>query len=177
MSDGDATTADAYGGLVSAFPYAFRRSTSTLFRSYVVVGGLLSALIALMFALALVRLVGTTAAAPGGTLTLSRAFYVVVFLFAVFPVLAPVLLVARRLRRRVSVADAEQAAFGAAGFGYLLLLYLGLAVLAPDSSEPAATGSLAPVLRALNGLPDGAGLLLPLLGAAAIGLLAWRTRS
>lgn len=174
MTDGEETT---YGGLVTAYPYAFRRSGSWLFRSYVVLGGGVALLIALFFALGLVQLIARTAAVPGGTLTLSRAFYIVVFLFAVFPLVVPVLVVARRFRRQGAVPGGAQVRLALAGYVYLLSLYFGMAVLAPDANEPAATGALAPLVATLNGLPDLAGLALAGAGAVLVAALGWRARS
>ena len=51
---------DAYGGLLGAFPYAFRSSDSLLFKSYAVLGGLAALLTALLFGLALVVLLSNT---------------------------------------------------------------------------------------------------------------------
>ena len=92
VEEGNETEAEesTYSGLVGAFPYAFRRSDSWLFRSYVVLGGLVAAVIALLFVFALVVLIAGTTGGRGGTFTLSRAFFIVVGLFVVAPVLAPV---------------------------------------------------------------------------------------
>jgi len=110
---------DSYSGLLTAYPYAFRQSDSRLFRSYVVVSGLLGALFAFLMAGALVVLVGNTAGARGGSLTLSRTFYVVVGLFVFAPLVGPVLLVARRHRRETPVAPRYDAALGAAGYAFV----------------------------------------------------------
>ncbi|MFB6269909.1 MAG: hypothetical protein ABEH83_08205, partial [Halobacterium sp.] len=119
---------DTYSGMLTAFPYAFRQSDSRLFRSYVVVSTLVGALVALLMANALVVLVGNTASAPGGSLTLSRTFYVVVGLFVFVPVVAPVLFVAHRYRRERSVADQYDAALAAAGYLFVGSVYLALVV-------------------------------------------------
>ena len=84
--------ADGYRGLFGAFPYAFRQTESWLFRSYVVVAGLATAFLTLVFGLALIRLLGATA---GARFSIARAFVILVGLGAVAPTVTPVLLVAR----------------------------------------------------------------------------------
>jgi len=172
---------DAYGGLFGAFPYAFRTSPSTLFRSYVVLGGLAAFLVALLFGLGLVALFGRTFGVPGGAFTFVRAFFVLVGLFAVAPLLAPVLLVARRHRRSSGpvVAPDEpgrgdppparyDAAMALAGYLVALSLYVGAVVTAPENLRDPPTGSLAPVVRTLYALPSLAGLLPPVLASAVL---------
>lgn len=157
---------EAYRGLPGAFRYAATTPDSRLFRSFVVVGGLVALFVTLLFAAGLVALIGETTSAAGGTVTLLRAFYVVVLLFTVAPILAPVLLVARRLRRGGAAAcpPRHQFAFGAAGYAYLGALYVGLVVTAPDANEAPSSGG---VLEWLNGLPDAWGLAPPLAAVLA----------
>ena len=86
--------ADDYGGVLGAFPYAFRTSDSLLFRSYVVLGGLLTVAVSLLFVAAVIGVIAGTTGGQGGSLTLSRSFFAVVGLFVVVPLVAPVLFVA-----------------------------------------------------------------------------------
>lgn len=125
--------ADGYNGVPGAFPYAFRASGSWLFRSYVLASALATALVALFIALGLIVLIARTAAVEGGSLTLSRAFYAVVGLFLVAPILAPTLLVARRHRRGESPAggDRYDPGLALAGYLFLLALYVGLVIATP----------------------------------------------
>lgn len=172
MTEGEAgDDGAAYGGLLGAFRYSLATSESRLFRSYVVVGSVVSLFVTLLFAGGIVTLIAATASAQGGTLTTSRAFYVVVLLGTVAPLLAPVLVVARRLRRDAECSRSRQALFGATGYGYLLALYLGVVATAPEEMEPPATGALAPLVAGLNAVPDGYGLLLPLGAAVAMAVL------
>jgi hypothetical protein len=159
--------ADSYRGLLGAFPYAFRATGSWLLRSYVVAAGVAAGLVAGLVALGLVVLVADTATATGGTLTLSRAFYVVVGLLVVAPTVAPVLLAARR--HRYGDGD-DRYDRGMAVAGYLLLasLYVGLVVSVPASQQTPAGGALAPVVDALYALPPVAGLAPPAAGAALV---------
>ena len=90
---------DEYGGLLGAFPYAVRRSDSRLFRAYAVLGGLLASVLAVFFTFALVVSVASTAALAGGTVTFVRSIFIVFGFLVVAPLVAPVLLVARRHRR------------------------------------------------------------------------------
>jgi len=176
MSDGqtEAATAteagdgDSYGGVVGAFPYAFRTSGSRLFRSYAAVGGLLAAVVVALFVLALVTMVGRTASATGGTFTFSRAFFVVVMVLVVVPLVAPVLLVARRHRQSGSTAEYDRALAGA-GCLFVFALYLGLVISAPDSlTDDPGGGPLGAVVTWLYALPRTAGAVPPLVAAAGV---------
>lgn len=166
-SNGDRGS-DAYGGVVGAFPYAFRTSDSRLFRAYVAVGGLLAVLVVVLFALSLVVLVGETAGAPGGTFTFSRAFLLVVMLLVVVPLIAPVLLVARRHRRTGSTTGYDRA-LAATGYLFIVALYLGLVISAPESlTDDPGGGPLGAVVQWLYGLPRGAGVVPPLVAGVSV---------
>ena len=168
--------ADGYRGLFGAFPYAFRRTDSWLCRSYVVVGALAAALLTLLFGFGLVVIFGKTLGFGGGSLTLLRAFYVVVGLFAVAPVIAPVLLVARRHRRETPAKPGYDAALAAAGYLFLLSLYAGVVASMPETftldgetvTRPEPSGLFAPVVAALYALPPAAAPLLPISAAAFV---------
>lgn len=173
--------ADGYRGLFGAFPYAFGRTDSRLFKSYVLVGGFAAALLSLFVALSLVVLIGQTASIQGGSLTLSRSFYAVVGLFLVAPVVAPVLLVARRHRRALA-ADAGaryDQLLAVAGYVFILSLYVGLVVSVPECftldgeqvcrGQP--TGLFAPVVSVLYALPQAAAVLPPALAGGLIWLV------
>jgi uncharacterized membrane protein YuzA (DUF378 family) len=162
--------ADGYRGLFGAFPYAFGSTDSRLFKSYVLVGGLAAAALSLFILLALVVLIGQTASIQGGSLTLSRAFYIVVGLFVVTPVLAPVLLVARRHRRELA-ADAGaryDQSLAVAGYLFLASLFVGLVISVPAEFQTPPTGLFAPVVSVLYALPPLAGLLPPLVAGLLI---------
>ncbi|WP_101294212.1 hypothetical protein [Halegenticoccus soli] len=161
--------ADGYDGVFGAFPYAFRKSDSWLFRLYVVVAVLASLAVTLLVALGLVVLIAETAALQGGSLTLSRAFYVLVGLFIVGPLIAPALFVARRHRRGFARTDHYDALLALAGFLFLASLYVGLVITVPPSQQTPATGPLAPAVRFLYGLPAVFGLVPPLVCALLIG--------
>jgi hypothetical protein len=171
---------DAYGGILGAFPYAFRTSDSVLFRLYVLVGGLLAALATLVFGIALIVQVAATLGGPGGTFTFSRTLFVLLGLFVVAPLVAPVLLVARRHRRTGSDTRYDRL-LAAAGVLFVVSLYLGLVASIPAEftldgelqTRPPASGPLAPLIRLLYAVPPIASPVVPLLGAALI-LLAHR---
>jgi hypothetical protein len=181
-----------YRGVVGAFPYAFRRSGSWLFRSYVVVSALATLLVGLIVTAGLVVLIANTAQFAGGSLTLSRSFYVVVGLLIVLPMVAPTLLVARRYRvgragdgegggaGASANADANaggaggaryDAALALAGYLFILSVYVGLVTSVPPGQQVAPTGALAPVVRALYDLPAVAGLAFPVLAATAMAVV------
>lgn len=168
-------TEDAYSGLFGAFPYAFRRSDSRLFRGYVLLGSLVAAVLALVFLLALVTTVANTLGTGGGTFTFARAFVVVVALLVVFPVIAPVLLVARRHRRAGSDVRYD-AALAGMGVLFLVSLYLGLVASIPPAfvldgetvTRPAPSGAFAPLVRVLYVIPPAAAAGIPTLVALAM---------
>jgi hypothetical protein len=169
--------ADDYRGVVGAFPYAFGASDSRLFRSYVVLGGLLTVAVSLLFVAAVVGVIAGTTGGRGGSLTLSRSFFAVVGLFVVVPLVAPVLFVARRHRRARerddAVAGPYDAVLAAAGYLFVVALYVGLVVSVPPGQQTTPTGALAPLIGALYALPQVAGVGPPLAAAAVI-LLAHR---
>ncbi|WP_135536308.1 MULTISPECIES: hypothetical protein [Halostella] len=170
----DADEERTYGGLPGAFPYAFRSSDSRVFRSYAVVSALVTVGVTLLLGLALVVLIGNTVGGAGGSLTLSRSFYVLVGLLVVVPMVAPVLLVARRHRRTRSETRYDRR-LAAAGYLFLASLYAGLVITVPPSQQTPASGPLAPVVDAMYALPGMAGIVPPLVAALLIGLVHWRS--
>lgn len=168
--------ADGYRGVFGAFPYAFRRSDSWVFRSYVLVGGFAAALLAFGFALSLIGVFGATAGLRGGSLTLSRSFVVVVGLFAVAPLVAPVLLVARAHRRDERDSPKYDPLLALGGYLFLLSLYLMAIAAMPESfvldgetvTRPPPSGLFEPVVATLYAIPSLAALLIPLFPAAFI---------
>ncbi|MXR22166.1 hypothetical protein [Halobacterium bonnevillei] len=167
---------DSYSGLLTAFPYAFRQSTSRLFRSYVVVSAALGVVFAFLMTGALLVLIGNTAGARGGSLTLSRTFYVVVGLLLFLPLVAPVLFVARRHRRDRRVAAEYDTALAAAGYLFAFSVYLGGVASMPARFEtngevvtrPPPEGLFAPVVELLYAIPPAASPLVPLVGALVV---------
>ena len=159
-----------YSGLVSAFPYAVRESDSRLFRSYALLGGLLALGLVLLFVLALIVVIAATTDGAGGTFSLSRAFFVLVGLSVVAPVLAPVLFVARR-HRREGADRRYDAVLACTGYLFVASLYVGVIITVPAEQQATPTGALAPVVEFLYGLPALAGLLSPVLAAVGIYLV------
>lgn len=167
--------ADEYRGAIGAVPYALRRSDSWLFRSYVVVGSVVALLVASLTVLGIIVLLGQTAEFRGGSLTLSRAFYALVGLFAFVPLVAPILLVARRHRR-----DGGKTAYdrwlGGSGYLFVLSLYGGVIASMPAEFEldgelvtrPAPSGLTAPIVETLYSIPPELSILVPVAGALAI---------
>ena len=173
---GESTDERTYGGVLGTFPYAYRESESRLLRSYVVLGGLATIVLALTFVLALIYLIGGSFGAQAGVFTFSRSFYVVVALFVIAPVMAPILFVARHHRRGVADRGYDRA-LAASGYVFLLSLYVMLVISAPaDLRDPASEyGVLAPAIESLYGLPRLASLLPPVATAALIYLVhRWR---
>ena len=174
---------EEYGGLLGAFPYAVRRSDSRLFRAYAVVGGLLAGLLAVFFTVALVVSVASTASLAGGTVTFVRSIYILFGFLVVAPVLAPVLLVARR-HRRAGSDPRYDAALAVAGVVYVVTLYMGGIASMPAEFEldgqvttrPEPSGVTGPVVEALYALPAALSWTLPLAGAVLIALVHRRLR-
>lgn len=167
--------AEAYRGAIGAVPYALRESDSWLFRSYVIVGGIAALLVAVLTALGLIVLLGQTAGVPGGSLTLSRTFYVLVGLFAFGPLVAPMLFVARH-HRREGGDTAYDRWLAVAGYVFLLSLYGGLIASMPASFEldgemvtrPDPSGLTAPIVAVLYAIPSELSVLVPVVGALGI---------
>ncbi|AQL43232.1 hypothetical protein BV210_11105 [Halorientalis sp. IM1011] len=164
---GPPTDEKSYGGLFGAYPYAFRRSDSLLFKSYAAIGGLLALLIALLFTFGLIGVIASTTGTAGGVFSFSRAFFIFVGLLVVFPLLAPVLSVARR-HRQVGSNARYDAAIASAGYLFVLTLYLALLISTPPEQQQPVSGVYAPVVELFYALPALAGLVPPVIGAAAI---------
>ena len=166
---------ETYGGVLGAFPYAFRASDSVLFRLYVLVGGVFALLAVLVFGAALVVQVANTLGGPGGTFTFSRTLFVLLGLFVVAPLVAPILLVARRHRRAGSDTRYD-ALLAAAGVLFVVSLYLGLVASIPPEFalddevqvRPPPSGPFAPLVELLYAIPSVGAPAVPLLGAALI---------
>jgi hypothetical protein len=163
---------EGYSGVLGTYPFAFRHSDSRLFRSYALVGGLLAALVALIFVSAFVQLVANTLGTAGGTFTFVRSFYILLGLLVVVPLMAPVLLVARRHRRTGSTLAYDRA-LAAGGYLFVFSLYVGGVAAAPPELRDAPPAAVAPVVNVLYGLPPVAGAIPPL-AALAVGYLLHR---
>lgn len=172
----EAETEDTgYGGVFGAYPYAFRRSESRLFRLYAVVGGLLAAVLAVLFGFALVVQVAQTLGGPGGTFTFARALFILVGLLVVAPLMAPVLFVARYHRRSGSDPRYDRL-LASTGFLFVVSLYLGVTASIPPEfvldgetvTRPAPTGLTAPLVELLYAIPEVVAPLIPLVVALLV---------
>lgn len=135
-----------YRGLVGAIRAAIRWSDSYLFRVYAVVSVLVGGFATLLLVLGVVAWLATPA--PIG----QRALLGVIALLLLVPLLAPVLVVARRHRRGTADRRAD-AIVGLAGFGFVLAVYLAL--LISDPNPHSVTGPLGSVVAAIDALPRG----------------------
>lgn len=166
----------SYSGAITAIPYAFRTSDSSAFKLYTVVGGLITLGGSLLFVLGIVALLGRISGTPAGVLTFLPALYILVWLFTVAPIAAPVLLVARqhRLERGDSSYDRSIAL---TGFVFIVALYLAAIISTPQGQqETVQSGLVAPLVQFLYGLPRSVGVVPPLL-AAAVMVIVHRSRS
>lgn len=148
-----------YRGLVGAIRSAIRRSDSFLFRAYALASVLVGGFATVLLVLGVVSWLATPA--PIG----QRALLGVIALLLLVPLLAPVLVVARRHRRGVGDRRAD-AIVGLAGFGFVLAVYLAL--LISDPNPHAVTGSLGPAVAAIDAVPRGYWILPLLLAVAGI---------
>jgi hypothetical protein len=148
--DGETT---AYRGALGAFPYAFRQSDSWSFRFYWVVATLVALFIVVVFALSLVGIIASTQNQPA-SVTLVRAFVLLVMVAVLLPVIGPVLLVARRHRLELPVDPSYDRGLAVGGMAFIAALYFGLIISAPGRMGPDSL--------------DWLGIVPPVLAAAAI---------
>lgn len=153
--------ADDYRGLFGAFPYAFRHGDSLVFKLYVVFGTLAAAFIGILFVFSLVVWIAETAGSPGGSLTLSRTFIAVVGLFAAGPLIAPILLVARKHRKQLAYHPRYDTIMALMGVAFLGSIYLTAIISMPESYREPPSGLFGPVLAVLYALPQLAALAPP----------------
>lgn len=162
---------ETYSGVLGAFPYALRRSESRLLRLYTVIAGVLTALLAVFFALALVKAIADSVG--GGSVSGYRALVLLLGVAVVTPVMGPVLLTARR-HRRAEETDARpptlgyERLMGALGFLFLLAGYAALVISVPASFQSAPSGPLAPLVTLLYDAPVVASPLPPAVVALAM---------
>lgn len=161
--------ADAYGGLPGAYRFAYRKSGSRLFKSYVVVGGLVAIFVAVLLVLGLIGVIAGTLGASE-LVTPVRAFYLLIGIFLVGPIAAPVLLVARR-HRRTGSDPGYDARLAIAGYLFIAAVYLGLVISTPPAQQHDSAGPAGLVLAPLYALPAIVGLVPPLFAGGLIWLL------
>lgn len=164
-----------YKGLLGSFRYSFGASDSRLYQLYVVVGALFSLLLTLLFALAIIVVIAATLGASE-SITLVRSLFVLVGLIVVAPIIAPVLLVARRHRKRLGSGTRYDFALACGGFLFIGALYLGLVISVPPELQEPTGGGVGIVVETLYGLPSLLGALPPLLAVILIVLLHRRFR-
>lgn len=163
-----------YRGVPGAFVYSYRQSASRAYRLYAVVSALVMLLVGLLFTFGLIGVVAGTLGASE-LVTLVRSFFVLLAAVVAAPILAPVLLVARRHRREGSTVEYD-AALAVCGFVFVLALYLGLAMSVPPELQNAPSGLLAPIEAAVYAAPRFAGAVPPLVATLLIVLAHRRYR-
>ncbi|MEM4781849.1 MAG: hypothetical protein QXG03_09860 [Halalkalicoccus sp.] len=164
-----------YKGLLGSFRYSYGASDSRLYRLYVVLSALLTLLLTILFALSLIVLIAATLGASE-SITLVRSFFVLVGLVVVAPIVAPVLLVARRHRKRLGSGTTYDAALALGGFLFVGALYVGLVISVPPDLQEPTGGILGVVVGTLYAVPSVLGVLPPLLAAALLVALHRRYR-
>lgn len=170
MGEADAgARADAggsYRGFIGAYRYAFRQSGSVWFRLYVAASAVLVTFVTILLVLGMIRWI----ARPSGLFG-DRGLLAVLALLIVLPIVAPVLVVARRHRRATSPRPAGADRWiGVAGFLLVFGIYIGLVIAAPVS------GRRGGFVAALDALPRVAAVGPPLLGLVLLVLAVRRTR-
>ena len=171
MVRGDAT----YRGLPGAFIYSFRMSESRIFKSYVVISALLTGLITIIFTLGLIGVIAGTVGASE-LVTLVRSFFILVGVLVVIPIIAPVILVARRLRLSDNRTADYDAAMAFGGYAFIVSLYIGLLLSVPPEQQEPVTGVTGAVVSVAYALPQLTGLIPPLICAVMIYLIHRRYR-
>lgn len=169
-----------YRGVFGTFPYAFRNSRSWLFKLYVPIGGLIAVFVVVQFVISLTVTVSNTLGTAGGTFTFSRAFIILIGFLVLVPIIAPILLFARRHRFQTdSLHPRYDQLMAVGGFLFLFSLYVGLVASIPECFEfgetttcrPEPSGITAPAVRVLYGLPSVTGLVPPVVAGIAIYLI------
>ena len=169
--------ADDYRGVFGAFPYAFRHGDSLIFKLYVIFGTLAAAFIGGLFTFSLIIWIAETAGSPGGSLTLSRTFIAVVGLFAAGPLIAPILLVARKHRKQLTYHPRYDTIMSLTGVAFLGSIYLAAIISMPECFEldgeticrDPPSGTFAPVLSLLYALPQIGAIAPPTIMLAGMG--------
>ncbi|UPM43874.1 hypothetical protein [Halocatena salina] len=163
------TTETSYSGAITAVPYAFRASDSRLCKLYVLVGGLLTLGGTILFGLGTLALLSSIAGAPAGVFTFQPALYLLVWLFVIAPIIAPILLVARQHRLHDGTVEYDRW-IALSGFLVLLALYGGALIAAPAGQRGSVpSGVFGPIVQFLYGLPPESGLIPPLVAVLVMG--------
>ena len=162
------TEGGPYSGLFGAYRYAFRQSSSLLFRAYVAASAVVGGFVSLLLVLGVVNWAGN--AGQFG----ERALLSVIGVLVLAPLFAPVLIVARRYRLDAG-SPGDDRLFALAGAGFLASIYLALFIT--DPNDHAAPGPLAGPVAVLDGLPQVYGLLPPVAATLVIYLVVRHTRS
>lgn len=158
---------DGYRGIVGTFPYAWRVATSWGFRAYVVLAGVVTVAVTIIVAGGVFQLLAQSGQS-GGVGAFARAFYIVVGVAVVVPIMTPVVVVARRHRHGSQPTFSDQRVLAGAGYLFLAVLYVGLIASTPESNQQPVTGILAPVVDGLYALPRFAGVVFPIGGAVTV---------
>lgn len=167
-ADGDGD--DGFSGILSAFRYAFARTDSRLFRSYVATSALFGAFVSVLLLSTLAVWFVSTLGESALTTT-SNSFLGVIALFILIPLFAPVLFVAREHRASPGDHRRRDFALALAGYCFVASLYVGLVISVPPDYQSEGGSAVAALLYSL---PQLAGLVPPVVCAALI-LLVHRT--
>ena len=171
MAQGDA----AYRGLPGAFIYSFRMSESRVYKSYVVISAILTCLITILFTLGLIGIIAGTIGASE-LVTLVRSFFILVGVLVVFPIIAPVILVARRLRLSEKRSSDYDAAMAFGGYAFIISLYVGLLLPVPPEQQEPVVGVMGAIISIAYSLPQISGFVPPLICAGMLFLIHRRFR-
>lgn len=171
-ADGSAGDDEGFSGILSAFRYAYSRSDSRLFRTYVAGSALFGAFVSVLLLSTLAVWFVSTLGESALTTT-SNSFLGVIALFILIPLFAPVLFVAREHRAAPGDHRRRDFALALAGYCFVASLYVGLVISVPPEYQGGGGGAVAAFLYSL---PQLAGLAPPVLGAAVILLVHRATR-
>ena len=162
MSEGE-----PYSGLFGAYRYAFRRSDSRLFRSYVAASAFVGVFVSVLLVLGVVNWAGS--AGEFG----ERALLSVIGVLIIGPLFAPVLIVARRYRLGLDRPGFDRS-LGLTGVVFLFSVYLALFV--SDPRNHSAPAPLDGPVSLIDGLPQTYGLIPPVVATLLMYLVVRYTR-
>lgn len=154
-----------------AVRYGLVDAESWALRTYAAAGTLFAVFAAVLVVLAVPRWAAETLS--GGPIQrIAVGFLALVGLLLVAAAFLPLLLVDRRRRAE---RPQRQLAFGLAGWGYLVSLYLGLLASAPPEQRSSPPEVLAPLVDVLYELPQAAGIAFPVAAVAIVVLVEVRS--
>ena len=165
-TDADEDDAASYSVVARSYRRSVRASDSLTFRSYAIVSALVALLLIVTVLLALPVWIAQTIG-HSALNKIGRGVLPLIVLGLLVPLFAPVLYVARNHREGAGSRRGD-AALGAAGYLFVLSIYLALVISAPADARTEPAGTLAPVVEFFYALPALSALAAPVTGALVV---------